>query len=107
MSEATKECEASIKGRPLILLHLILLGLTLPLLLLVASLPIAGGVVNETTGAHNPRVENIATSIRGVRLGMALLSPTARRTIEGISPYAAWEMKETDWAVYRRLWLSK
>lgn len=49
--------------------------------------------------SHNQRAENLATAIRGVRMG--------REPIEGIALFADYTTTSDEWATYRKDWLGR
>jgi hypothetical protein len=54
--------------------------------------------------SHDPRAENIAFALRGVREGLA--DPRAARSVfAGIAPFADYTTDGTEWDAYRALWL--
>ena len=67
------------------------------------------GVPTYRTGgwSHNPRAENLETALRGVRAGVARLTPAERKAFASIAPFADYTTTEEDWATYRRDWLDK
>ncbi len=54
--------------------------------------------------SHNPRAENLAFALRGVREGLA--DPSAAATsFAGVALFADYTTDEAEWAQYERLWL--
>jgi hypothetical protein len=56
-------------------------------------------------GAHDARTENLALALRGVRAGLAALSPDERATFAGVAPFADYTTTPADWRTYRDDWL--
>lgn len=59
--------------------------------------------------SHNPRAENIALALKGVREGVADLAndDSARQVFAGAALFADYTTDESEWETYRRLWLRK
>ncbi len=56
--------------------------------------------------SHNPRAENLALALRGVREGLA--DPRADAFVfAGVAPFADYTTRSEDWATYRALWLTR
>jgi hypothetical protein len=55
---------------------------------------------------HDPTVENLASAIAGVRLGLAAAGEAAGY-IRGVAIYAGWTTDEADWLQFRSLWVNR
>lgn len=56
--------------------------------------------------SHNPRAENLANTLRGVREGLA--DPAANPSaFAGVAMFADYTTTATDWSTNERLWLTK
>jgi hypothetical protein len=57
----------------------------------------------DGTASHNPRAENIALALRGVRAGLA--DPNANLSaFAGVAPFADYTTESDEWRVYEKLW---
>lgn len=56
--------------------------------------------------AHDVRVENIDTAVRGIRQGLEQAGD-ARRAVEGVAIYADWQTDDVEWRQYQQQWLGK
>ena len=55
---------------------------------------------------HDPLVENVASAIQGVRLGLAEAGERAS-VITGVAVYAGWTTDDVEWIQFRNLWLNR
>lgn len=55
--------------------------------------------------SHHARSENLSVAIRGVRAGVARLSPGEREVFAGIAPFADHTTDTQEWETYRTGWL--
>ncbi len=56
--------------------------------------------------AHDPLVENIASAVEGIKLGLSRAGENANY-IGGVAIYAYWETDETEWEQFRSLWVGE
>jgi hypothetical protein len=56
--------------------------------------------------SHNPRAENLAFALRGVREGLQD-GRTNRAVFAGVAPFADYTTDAAEWKTYRALWLGK
>jgi len=62
----------------------------------------------EKGGAsHSAYAENLGFALRGVREGLAELSPEERATFAGVAPFADYTTTAADWQAYRNGWLDR
>lgn len=61
----------------------------------------------EPSPAHDPRAEHLESGLNGVRRGISWLPASLRENVHGVAPYAAWEMGEQEWAIFRQQWLEE
>jgi hypothetical protein len=53
---------------------------------------------------HDPAVENIASAVEGVRLGLEQAGDAARY-VKGLAIYAEWTTDPTEWANFQTVWV--
>ncbi len=57
-------------------------------------------VSQEQTLTHNPKIENMANSLKGICL--ALEKNKKSQVVDGLAIYAAWEASKEDWTVWEK-----
>ncbi|MBC8137822.1 MAG: hypothetical protein H8F28_18225 [Fibrella sp.] len=57
--------------------------------------------------SHHARAENLSVAIRGVRAGIARLSPEERKILAGIAPFADYTTDADEWERYEKDWLGQ
>lgn len=67
------------------------------------SLIIGISVAREATASHDPQVEDLANGVAGICAALGLPS-SGGAGVAGVSLYALWEMRETDWKLWAQ-WL--
>jgi hypothetical protein len=55
--------------------------------------------------AHDPRVENIETAIRGLNSGLIQASE-ASEVVEGVTIYAEWTTDDAEWSDFQIYWVN-
>jgi hypothetical protein len=56
--------------------------------------------------AHDPLVENVASALEGVRLGISRIGERAQY-VQGVAIYASWETDENEWAQFKSGWVDQ
>ncbi len=75
----------------------------------IADLNISTGLIigiptfDAEPPGHDPLVENIATAVQGINLGLEQAGDAARY-VEGVAVYADWTTTDDEWAVYQQMW---
>jgi hypothetical protein len=54
--------------------------------------------------AHDPRIENVASAIKGIHDGLSQAGD-AGEVVQGVAIYAEWETDDTEWAQFKTEWL--
>lgn len=54
--------------------------------------------------AHDPRIENIETAIKGIRDGLSQAGDAAS-VVEGVAIYAEWETDAAEWSQFKTEWV--
>lgn len=57
--------------------------------------------------SHHWRTENVYVALRGVRQGIADLTPEERQSLTGVALFADYTTEPAEWEAYRRLWLER
>ena len=55
---------------------------------------------------HDPAVENVASAIEGVKLGLAQAGEAAAY-VEGLAIYAGWTTDDLEWLQFKSLWVNR